>query len=234
MTGASAPYGPAGDGLTPDGLLTTTRSVRRRLDLGRPVPVALVGECLRIAQQAPCGSGRNAGHWIVVSDPATRAAIGELYRRAFDRYVSSPASPKPAGQAAGPGPGPAGGENPREASRRRSLDSAGHLARHLGEVPVLVMACLDSGGPLPGGSQAGLWGSLMPSVWSYMLAARARGLGTAWTTAHLAYEREIAELLGIPPGVHQGALIPTAYYLGDTFRPAARPPLQGVLHHDRW
>ncbi|GAA0934683.1 nitroreductase family protein [Nonomuraea longicatena] len=195
--------------VTSDRLLTTTRSVRRRLDLDRPVPLALVEECLRIAQQAPCGSGRNLAHWVVVTDPATRAEIGEVYRSAFERAAGSRRSTP-------------------------SLDSARYLAHRLGEVPVLVLACLETGGPLPDGNQAGLWGSLLPSVWSYMLAARARGLGTVLTTAHLAGERQVAQLLGIPPGVHQGALIPTAYYLGDTFRPATRPPLEGVLHRERW
>jgi nitroreductase len=195
--------------VTPDWLLTTTRSVRRRLDLDRPVPMALVEDCLRIARQAPCGSGRNIGHWIVITDPAIRAEIGEVYRSAFERNAGSLRSTP-------------------------SLDSARYLAHRLGEVPVLVLACLETGGPLPGGSQASLWGSLLPSVWSYMLAARVRGLGTVLTTAHLAGERQVAELLGIPPEVHQGALIPTAYYLGDTFRPAARSPLEGVLHRERW
>ena len=105
----------------------------------------------------------------------------------------------------------------------------------MGEVPVLVIAGIKLGSDqLPAGNQAGLWGSLLPAVWSYMLAARARGLGTAWTSLHLAYEREVAELLGIPADVHQGALIPTAYYTGETFRPAARVPLDEVIHLDRW
>ncbi|MFD0536996.1 nitroreductase family protein [Actinomadura luteofluorescens] len=103
--------------------------------------------------------------------------------------------------------------------QRRVGESAAHLADRMGDVPVLVIPCLRvPGGRLPEGNQAGLWGSLLPAAWNYALAARARGLGTAWTSLHLAYEREVAELLGLPEDVRQGALIPTAYYTGETFR----------------
>jgi nitroreductase len=202
--------------LTPDELLTRTRSVRRRLDLTRPVPLPLVEECLRIAQQAPCGSGRSVPHWIVVTDPRTRAAMGEIYRSAFDEQWSAVTAAALSG------------------TQKRSLDSAAHLADTLGEVPVLVLACLNTGGPLPGGNQASLWGTVMPAVWSYMLAARTRGLGTTWTAAHLRQEQRVADLLGIPPGVHQAALIPTAYHRGPDFHPAPRPPLESTVHRDRW
>lgn len=211
--------------LSPDELLTTTRSVRKRLDLQRPVPIELVRECLRIAVQAPTGSNRQDWHWIVVTDAAARATIGEYYRRSFERYYRS-----------SPAPDRLYPDDPaRVGVQRRVAASAVYLAERMGQVPVLVIAGIKLGSDrLPGGNQAGLWGSLLPSVWSYMLAARARGLGTAWTSLHLAYEREVAELLGIPADVHQGALIPTAYYTGDTFRPAARVPLDEVIHLDRW
>ncbi|WP_285561476.1 nitroreductase family protein [Actinoplanes regularis] len=211
--------------LTPDELLTTTRSVRKRLDLDRPVPMDLIRECLEVALQAPSGSNRQSWHWVVVTEPARRAAVGEFYRKAVESYLASD--------------GAAGKLFATDTSRgpvqRRVGDSVAYLGEHLGEVPVLVIPCLRvAGGRLPAGNQAGLWGSLLPAAWSFMLAARARGLGTAWTTLHLTYEREISELLGIPDDVRQGVLIPTAYHTGETFRRAARQPLDEVLHVDSW
>jgi nitroreductase len=123
----------------------------------------------------------------------------------------------------------------RSAVQRRVGESVAYLGEHMSVVPVLVVPCLRvPGGELPAGNQAGLWGSLLPAAWSYMLAARARGLGTAWTTLHLRYEQETAALLGLPPEVRQGALIPTAYYTGDRFHPAPRQPLDEVLHVNGW
>jgi nitroreductase len=211
--------------LTPDELLTTTRTVRKRLDLIRPVPLDLVRECLEIALQAPSGSNRQHWEWVVVTDPEQRAAVGEYYRQGWSAYVESPSY---AGNLRTDDPD-------RARTQQRIGDSSSHLAAHMGEVPVLVLPCLRVGtAGLPTGSQAGVWGSLLPAVWSYCLAARARGLGTAWTTLHLAREKEVAALLGLPAGVVQGALIPTAYYTGETFGPAARQSLDEVLHLDRW
>ncbi|MGP4024049.1 nitroreductase family protein [Actinomadura sp. 3N407] len=211
--------------LGPDELLTTTRTVRKRLDLERPVPLELVRECLEIALQAPSGSNRQGWQWIVVTDPEIRAAIGEYYGRAFASYAQSGGTAATLYQ-----------NDPERAEvQRRVGDSAAYLAERMGDVPVLVIPCLWlHGGHLPAGNQAGLWGSLLPAAWNYALAARARGLGTAWTSLHLTYESEVAELLGLPENVRQGALIPTAYYTGDTFRPASRVPLDEVLHLDRW
>jgi nitroreductase len=209
--------------LTPDELLTTTRSVRKRLDLTRPVPLKLVKECLDIALQAPNGGMREGWHWIVVTDPQVRAQIGDFYRRSTERYLARAAADRSRGGGTG-----------NEVMARVTSSSA-YLAQHMGQVPVQVIPCItvDSAWQA-GGSQAGLWGSLLPAAWSYMLACRARGLGTAWTTLHLQYETEIAALLGLPDNIRQGALIPTAYYTGDTFRRAARRPLPDVLHVDHW
>jgi nitroreductase len=211
--------------LSPDELLSTTRSVRKRLDLDRPVPPALVRECLEIALQAPSGSNRQGWHFVVVTDAERRAAVGEYYRRSFAEYANSPAY--------------AGGlhaDDPaRAAQQQRVGDSASYLAEVMGRVPVLLIPCIETGSTeLPASNQAGLWGSVLPAAWSFMLAARARGLGSAWTTLHLRFEREVGELLGIPPTVRQAALLPTAYFTGETFRPAARQPLEQVLHSDRW
>jgi nitroreductase len=208
--------------LTPDELLTTTRSVRRRLDLTRPVPLELVRECLEIALQAPTGGNSQGWQWVVVTDAGSRARIGEYYRRSYDAYRGG------ARRAA------ASLDDPdRRVVQQRVGTSAEYLADKMGEVPVLVLACIEVP-ELPAGNQAGIWGSLLPAAWSYQLAARARDLGSAWTTLHLRYEREVSELLGIPPHVRQGVLLPTAYYTGETFRPAPREPLDRVLHVDRW
>jgi nitroreductase len=209
--------------LTPDELLTTTRSVRKRLDLDRPVPFELVRECLEIALQAPSGSNRQTWHFVVVTDADKRAAIGELYRRAVDGYLASSGA---AGKlyADDPVRGPV---------QRRVGDSVAYLGETMGRVPVLTIPCIEAR-RLTADNQAGLWGSIIPAAWSYMLAARARGLGTAWTTLHLRYETEVAAILGLPSSIRQAALIPTAYYTGDTFRPAPRVPLDEVLHVNGW
>lgn len=209
--------------LTPDELLTTTRSVRKRLDLTRPVPIELVRECLEVALQAPSGSNRQAWHWIVVTDADQRATIGEFYRRAVESYLDSP--------------GAAGNlftdNADRAAVQRRVGSSVRYLGERMGGVPVLVIPCLRVAN-LDTGNQADVWGSILPAAWSYMLAARARGLGTAWTTLHLSYEVEVAEVLGLPTDVRQAALIPTAFSIGTEFKPAHRQPLNEVLHLDRW
>jgi len=211
--------------LTPDELLTTTRAVRRRLDLTRPVPMQLVRECLDIALQAPTGSNRQNWHWIVVTDTTMRAAIGEVYRRSAHEYLASP------GSAAGL----FADDSARSEVQQRVGASVAFLADRIAEVPVMVIPCLRlKTEGFPPGSQADIWGSVLPAAWSYMLAARARGLGTVWTTLHLDYESEVAQLLGLPEHVHQAALIPTAYCVGDRFRPAPRQPLDEVLHIDRW
>ena len=209
--------------LSPDELLTTTRSVRKRLDLTRPVPLGLVRKCLEVALQAPSGSNRQAWQWVVITDESIRRMIGDYYRRSVASYLNSP------GSAAA-----LFADDPeRSAVQRRVGDSVAYLGEHMGEVPVHVIPCI-SVPQLRAGSQAGLWGSLLPAAWSYMLAARARGLGTAWTSLHLRYENEISELLGMPADVRQGVLIPTAYYTGDTFKPAPRQPLDNVLHINSW
>jgi nitroreductase len=210
--------------LTPDELLTTTRAVRRRLDLDREVDLALVRECLTIALQAPSGSNAQRWHWVVVTDAEQRAGIGELYRRSCETYFASGTS---AGKIYADDPD-------RAAVQQRVGRSAEYLAERMGRVPVLVIPCIEASAELPASNQAGLWGSILPAAWSYMLAARARGLGTAWTTLHLRYEREAAEILGLPSEIRQAALIPTAHTVGRDFKPAARQPLDEVLHLDRW
>jgi nitroreductase len=212
--------------LDPDKLLTTTRAVRRRLDFERPVPLEVIRECLEVAVQAPSGSNAQGWHWVVVADEAKRAALGEIYARAFALYR---ASPQYAGRVIT-------GDPAREATQQRVAASAEYLAENMGRVPVLVIPCISGrvdGAPALG--SASVWGSLLPATWSFCLAARARGLGTSWTTLHLMFEREAADVLGIPfDEVAQGALLPVAYTKGTDFRPAPRVPLDGIVHVDGW
>jgi nitroreductase len=205
--------------LDPDELLSTTRAVRRRLDLTRPVPDALLVECLELALQAPSGSNRQGWHFVVVTDAGLRAGLAALYAQAFERYEER--------IAAAPAP---------DVATARVHDSARYLAEHLAEVPVHLVACAEG---RPEGRQASslaaYYGSVLPAVWSFCLAARSRGLGTALTTMHLSYEREAAELLGIPyDEVAQVALVPVGYLLGGELQRAPRRDLSRVLHRDRF
>jgi len=210
--------------LTPDELLSTTRSVRKRLDLTRPVERRLVEECLELAQQAPSGSNSQRWHFVVVTDPAKKTALADLYRRSWSQYRGSAPGQIAAYDAA------------RQAVQRRVVDSAQYLADHMHEVPVLVVPCIEHARqPTPIAAQAGLFGSILPAAWSFCLAARARGLGTCWTTLHLRYEEEAAQALGIPyDRVLQAALIPVAHTKGTDFKPGPREPLERIVHWDGW
>ena len=202
--------------LTPDELLTTTRAVRRRLDLSRPVDLALVRECLEIATQAPTGSNAEDWSFVVVTDPAKRAGLAALYKTAWDSYAAR--------------------QPIRDATHRRVLRSASYLAERLADVPVHVIPCVAGRTEgMPTVVAASRFGSVLPAMWSFMLAARARGLGTVWTTLHLAFEREAAELLGIPyETITQAALVPVAHTIGTDFRLGPRIPLESVVHWDGW
>ena len=197
---------------TIDHLLSTTRAVRKRLDLERPVPPAVVEECLRLAIQAPTGSNRQGWHWVVVSDADKRAALAEMYRAGFGPYM----------------------ERARSGSEglTRVGDSALWLAERLEQVPVHVIPCIED--YTKGSAHAGVWASIYPAVWSFQLALRSRGLGSVLTTLHLPRARDAAELLGIPDGVLQAGLVPVAYYTGDDFKPAKRHPVEQVTSWNRW
>jgi len=218
--------------LTPDELLTTTRAVRKRLDLERDVDLDTIKECISIATQAPTGGNTQGWHFVVVMDAAKRAALAELYGRAWKIYKKSPGSVfdlfdrEPAGA--------------RKRQLARVAESADYLVEHLHRVPVHIVPCTGGrvdriNGEFAGVGLASVFGSILPATWSFMLAARARGLGTAWTTCHLMFEAEAAEILGIPYGkFSQVALIATAYSLGTDFKPALRKPIDDVLHLDQW
>jgi nitroreductase len=213
--------------LTSDQVLATTRSVRKRLDFTRPVEPEIIRECLELAVQAPTGGNRQQWHFVVVTDPAKRQAIGDIYRRGWSLYSASQQSVLERLAARHP---------ERVETQMRIVESADYLAEHMHEAPVLLIPCIV--GRVEGLSsveQAGSWGSILPAAWSFMLAARARGLGTSWTTVHLMFEREAAEVLGIPyDRITQAALIPVAYTDTTDFSAAKRAPIDTVTHWDTW
>ena len=212
--------------LSPDELLTTTRAVRKRLDFDKPVPLDLVRECIEIATQAPTGSNAQGWHWVVVTDADKRAALGDMYKRAFEIYRNMPFY---AGAIST-------GDPARDATQQRVASSAEYLAERMGDAPVLVVPCITGRvDNQPSMMTASLWGSLHPAVWSFCLAARARGLGTSWTSLHLMFEEEAANVLGIPfAEIAQGALIPVAFTKGTDFKPGPRQDLDSIIHVDVW
>ena len=201
-----------------DHLLTTTKQVRQRLDLTRPVPRELLLDCIDIASHAPMGGNLERNRWLVVDDPGLKAAIAEPYQAVGRPYLA------------------ANETDHVDDRQRRVIDSATYLVDHIADVPAMVIAMrLDRlSDQAKNFEVAGYHGSVAPGVWSFQLAARARGLGSAWTTFHLVYERKIAELLGIPETVTQVALLPVAYYTGDTFHPAPRRPAGEITYFNRW
>jgi nitroreductase len=202
-----------------DHLLTTTRAVRKRLDLTRPVEQSVIVECLSLAAQAPSGANAQRWRWVVVTDPDKKQSIGHLYARSFGSYITPKMEVL----------------QPDDHASVRMTDSANFLAEHMGEVPVLVIPCVLDRPPADSiEAQAGFWGGILPAVWSFQLALRSRGLGSAWTTLHLDYENEVAELLGIPSTVTQAALLPVAYYTGDDFKTAPRRPIEELTYWDQW
>jgi len=207
-----------------DRLLTTTRSVRKRLDLARPVDSAIIERCIEIAFQAPTGSNAQGWHFVVITDPEMRRRIAELYRRGAELLMKTfyadlkyPA------------------DDPRARQFPGMAESGLHLYEHLHEVPMLIVPCIE-GRPESAGSvwQATIYGSIFPAVWSLMLALRARGIGSCLTTDHLFHEKEAAEILGIPDTVTQAALLPVAYFTGTDFKPAKRLPAAERTHWNRW
>ncbi len=201
-----------------DELLATTRAVRKRLDFSRPVPRAIINQCLELAVQAPTGSNSQTWRWLVVEDADKRAALAELYRKGARGYLSGAV------------------EQAAEEQTKRVFTSALYLMDHLQEAPVHVIPCLEGRPPedTPMFGLGSIFGSIFPSVWSFQLALRARGLGSTLTTLHLMHEREAAELLGVPEHVMQVALLPVAYTIGTDFKRAARPPVANITHWNQW
>jgi nitroreductase len=209
--------------LSVDELLTTTRSVRKRLDLEKPVPREVIMECLDLALQAPTGSNAQGWQWVFVEDADKKKALADIYRVNANAYLDLP-KPKY--------------DDVRGERMELVGESARYLADHFHEVPVLMIPCLE-GRPdgAPAGMSASFWGSLLPAAWSFMLALRSRGLGSAWTTLHLLNdgEKQAAELLGIPfDRYSQAGLFPIAYTKGTDFKKAKRLPAEQLTHWDSW
>jgi nitroreductase len=200
-----------------DELLTTTRAVRKRLDLTRPVGRDVILECVQLAMQAPTASNEQDWRWLVVTDADKRAAIAEIYHSIGAEYLAQAAA------------------TASDPQTQRVYQSALGLTETLAKVPVHVIPCLGTcfdGSNLLAAASA--WASIIPAGWSFLLALRSRGLGSVWTTMHLAKEREVGELLGIPATVTQAALVPVAYTIGNDFRPASRPPAETITFWNTW
>ncbi|MGO8941341.1 MAG: nitroreductase family protein [Mycobacterium sp.] len=210
--------------LSVDEVLTTTRSVRKRLDFDKPVGRDVLMECLELALQAPTGSNSQGWQWVFVEDADKKKAIGDIYLEHARDYLKAPGAEYPQGDTRG---------------ERMGLvrDSATYLAEHMHEAPVLMIPCIfgrEDKQPLGGVS---FWSSLFPAVWSFCLALRSRGLGSCWTTLHLLGdgEKKVADVLGIPYDKYsQGGLFPIAYTKGTDFRPAKRLPAESLTHWNTW
>ena len=200
-----------------DALLQTTRAVRKRLDLDRPVPDDVLLECLRLAVQAPTGSNTQNWRWMIVRDEERKAELARIYNELGADYLRA----KRAAQAPG-------------SQNERVFDSVVHLADNLHRVPVLVVPCIVGVPGRQGWNGAALFGSIIPAMWSFQLALRSRGLGTCFTTLHLEREAEVRSLLGIPDNVTQAGLLPVAYTIGTDFKPARRRPVEEIAYLDTW
>ena len=213
--------------LGPDELLSTTRAVRKRLDFSRPVPDDLLRECVGLAMQSPSGSNNMTMQFVVVRDEAKRRAIGDIYRQCYAMYQNMPGIYIGSIDK---------GDEVANAQQQRSATSADFLGEHMGDAPALVIACTAGRADgMPAMVTSSMMGNVLPAMWSFMLAARARGLGTAWTTLHLVMEQQVADILGIPFNeVQQACLSPLAFTIGTDFKPAARPPADSIIHWDTW
>jgi nitroreductase len=204
--------------------LMTTRAMRRFRD--EPITDDDILVCLRAAQQAPTGGNVQPQQYVVLTEPEPKEAVGRWYRESFDRYERSL-------------PTPTTFRSPEdEASWRRTRDASRHLADHMHEVPAIVLFLLpiipwgatDDEGEMDIGP---LYASVYPAVQSFMVAARALGIGTALTTVARIHERDVREALGVPDGYELAAMVPMGRPVG-RFGQARRKPVEAVTHWNRY
>lgn len=200
-----------------DRLLLTTKQVRKRLDMTRPVPREILLDCIDLASRAPMGGNHQRNKWMIVEDPELKMEIANHYRTHAEPYLKESSEVKV------------------DARGERVASSAMYLSDHLHEVPAMVIPLrLDRPEDLGHSSRSAWYGSVLPGVWSFQMALRSRGLGSCWTTLHLDSEAEVGELLGIPNTVTQVALLPVGYYTGDSFSVTPRRPAAEITFIDRW
>ena len=192
-----------------DRVLSSARSVRRKLDFERPIEPGILLDCIDIATQAPLGLGGESWRFIVVTEEHSKQRIAEVYRNVMGTLQSDLSlQVKPTQQS---------------------------LMDRLHEMPALVFVCYNGAVPeaeLAG--QVGLFGSVLPAAWSLMLALRARGIGATWTSLLASRQAEVAEILDIPDGVMQMVMLPVGYLKQATLRRANRKPPQQVTYWERY
>jgi nitroreductase len=202
-----------------DRLLSTTRSVRKRLDFSRPVQPGVLLDCVRLAQQAPSGGNRQGWRWVFVTEPEIKRQLAKIYRDAAGSYFDAARASRA----------------PGDIGAHVLIDSGAYLFEHLEDAPVLAIACIDRPASASGWFDlTTAFASILPAVWSFQLALRSRGLGSCLTTFHLLRESEAAELLQIPDRLIQVAMLPVAYTKGLGFRPASRPPPESIVCWNGW
>lgn len=217
-----------------DEVLTTTRAVRKRLDLERPVPREVLLRCVEIALQAPVSQNQELWRFIIVDDEQQRRRVAEVYRKAAYERVLRPLEEGAAKlqHLVAAGDAVTGGD----ARLARTMSSVRHLYDTIDRVPVLVVVGWAGRAPRrsTGPEASGVFGTVLPAIWSFQLALRSRGLGSTYTCIHLHEEEAMREVLGIPETVFQVAMLPVAYTIGLDFRVADRASPQEVISFNRW
>ncbi|MCZ6656139.1 MAG: nitroreductase family protein [Gammaproteobacteria bacterium] len=192
-----------------DAVLSTARSVRRKLDFDRAVEPETIFECVNIATQAPTGLGGESWRFLVVTEPDRKRQLADLYRAVLT-----------------------------DLARQRGIEvkaTQQALVDRLHEIPAMIFVCTTA--DKPGAEIAGqvaYYGSILPAAWSLMLALRARNLGATWTTLLASRQQEVAAILGMPDGVVQTVMLPVAYTKGAKLRKADRLDATHVTYWETW